>query len=203
MTVQEVNLLRRSVQNFDKNKEVDMELVKRVIDESKYAPSGYNLQPYRVIVVKSKEKKELLCRLAYNQEKVQDASVTLIIVADKDGYKRHNSVWDSYVETMGEEQIQKIIKGADNIYGQDESQKMKFAHVNTSLYSMTLMLLFKAYGMDTHSIGGMKENEIKKEFGITDSEDINMLLSVGYHDQTKELITRKYRKPLNEIMTII
>ena len=202
MTVQEVNLTRRSVNFFDKDKDVNMELVKRVIGEATFAPSGYNLQPWRVILVRSDEAKEKLFNAAYKQQKIQDAPLTLIVVADKEAYKRHNPIWDHLSKIHGEEEITKTIERISKGYGKDELTKTRHAHTNTSLFSMNLMTLFKAYGMDTHPIGGFKESEVKALFNIKDSEDINMLISVGYHDINHELITRKRRKTYLEIATV-
>ncbi len=202
MTVQEVNLMRRSVQNFDKDRPLDMELVKRVIEEATYAPSGYNLQPWRVIVVQSEESKKTLFNLAYKQEKVSQAPVTLIIVADKEAYKRENSAWDELIEEYGEDRISGLIESAAKGYGKDEISKTKFAHLNTSLFSMTLMLLFKAYNIDSHPMGGMEEDKIKKAFNINEVEDINMLLCIGYHDTVKPLTRRKRRKSYKDIVTV-
>lgn len=201
MTVQEINLMRRSIQFFDKNRPIDMELVKRVIGEAVYAPSSYNLQPWRVVLVHSKEQKELLYNLAYQQDKILDAPITLIIVADKEAYKRHNKVWDFIAEETSEENVQSTIERLSKRYDDNEVAKTKSAHTNTSLFSMNLMLLLKAYGLDSHPIGGMKVNEVKKAFDIKDHEDINMAISVGYHNDDKDLILRKQRKGYKDIVT--
>ena len=202
MTVQEVNLMRRSIQHFDSERPLDMELVKRIIEEATYAPSGYNLQPWRVIVVQSDENRDLLFNQAYKQEKIKDAPVTLIIIADKEGYKKENKAWDELIEEYGEDRVSKVIESASKAYGKDEIAKTKFAHLNTSLFSMTLMLLFKAYGIDTHAIGGMKQDEIKKSFNIKANEDINMLLPIGYRNEDKPLNKRKNRKTYEDIVTV-
>ncbi len=202
MTYQEVNLSRRSIQNFDRNKPIKFELVKRVISEATFAPSGYNLQPWRVIVVQSEESKNKLHALAYEQQKILDAPITLIVVADKESYKRHNKIWDHLSLEHGEDKILETIERLSKGYGKDELTKTRHAHTNTSLFSMNLMALFKSYNIDSHPIGGFKELEVKEAFGINEYEDINMLISIGYHDESKPLITRKRRKTFEEITTI-
>ena len=203
MTVQEVNFMRRSVHNFDKDKPVNMELVKKVIEEAGYAPSGYNLQPWRVIIIQSDESKEKLYNLAYKQDKIIEAPITLIIIADKEAYLRHNPIWDHISKDIGEDKVQETINRISKSYQDNELKKTRSAHTNTSLYSMNLMTLFKAYGIDTHPIGGFKESEVKEAFNIKNSEDINMLISVGHHDKNKPLITRRRRKTFKEISSIL
>ena len=60
---------RRSVNYFDKNKSIDEKLLKEIIDMAVLAPSGFNLQPWRIIAVKSDSSKMKLLKLANNQEK--------------------------------------------------------------------------------------------------------------------------------------
>lgn len=201
MTVQEINLMRRSIQYFDKTKPLDYELVKRVINEAVYAPSSYNLQPWRVILVKTLEQKETLYNLAYKQEKIKDAPMTLIIVADKEAYKRHNKVWDFIAEEIGEDAVKEKVDNLSKGYDNNEIKQIKNAHISTSLFSMNLMLLFKGYGIDSHPIGGMKIDEVKKAFNILEHEDINMAITIGYHDDQYSMITRKRRKNYDDIVT--
>jgi nitroreductase len=53
----------RSITFFDPTRKVPDELT-----------SGYNLQPWEVVVVKDKEKKRQLKDICYGQQKVEDAS---------------------------------------------------------------------------------------------------------------------------------
>ena len=73
---------RRSITFFDPNREVPLELIKEILEVSATAPSGYNLQPWQVVVVIDKEKKKKLKEICYNQQKVEDASANLVIIAN-------------------------------------------------------------------------------------------------------------------------
>lgn len=203
MTMQELNLSRRSIGCFDPSKDINMELVKRVINEANFTPSGHNLQPWRLIIAKSKQSKETLHSLAYRQDKVLDAPITLIVIGDKEAYKEDNKAYEEVVEKYGAERKDAIIKSSERVYGEDEIAKVKFAYTNTSLYAMTLMFLFKAYGMETHAISGMNASGIHKAFDLKDSEEVVMLLNVGYFDDSKTLLTRKRRKEFNDMTVIL
>ena len=48
-----------------------------------YAPSGFNLQPWRFIVVRDRENKEKLKACAFNQRQVTEAPVVLICCGDR------------------------------------------------------------------------------------------------------------------------
>lgn len=201
LTFREINMTRRSVNFFDKDKDLDMRIVKQVIIESFQAPSAYNLQPWRILLVKSDESKKLLHGIAFNQDKILEAPITLIIVADKEGYEASNSAWKNSFETRGDVLTNKIISGARSFYGKTESTKLKFAESHGGLISMNLMSLFKAYGIDTHPMGGFNFDDIKTSFKLKDSEEPVMLIAVGYRDETKTLSTRSDRKTYEEVVT--
>lgn len=191
---------RRSVNYFDKDKDLDMRLVKRVIAESFQAPSAYNLQPWRIILVKSDEAKEKLYDLAFKQPKVLEAPITLIIVGDKDGYEKDNKVWSEYREALGNEKTDAIIKGARNLYGKSEYTKLKFAESHGGLLAMNLMYLFKANEIDTHPMSGMYFDKVKESFNLKDSEEVVMLLAIGYKDESMKLSVKRERKTYEEVV---
>ena len=194
-------MTRRSVNFFDKDLDIDMRLVKKVITESFQAPSAYNTQPWRILLVRSNESKSLLHSLAFKQVKILEAPLTLIIVGDKEGYELNNSAWNEITEKRGIETTVKMLEGARKLYGKTESTKLKFAESHGGLLAMNLMQLFKAYGIDTHPMSGMKFEEIKLAFDLSESEEVVMLLAVGYRDETKQMSTRRNRKTYEEVVT--
>lgn len=69
---------RRSVNHFDQSRSIDEALLKEIIHMAVLAPSGFSLQPWRIIAVKSTEGKKRLQELSYNQGEVSEASVMTI-----------------------------------------------------------------------------------------------------------------------------
>lgn len=54
---------RRSIRDF-LNKPVPEEVIRKIIDTGRYAPSGFNLQPWRFVVIENKEMLERLSDFA-------------------------------------------------------------------------------------------------------------------------------------------
>ena len=79
MDFKEIINNRRAVNFFDPQKKVPEKLLKEVIEMAAKAPSSFNLQPWNLIVLKEPEEKMRLQKLAWNQPKVSEAPVTLII----------------------------------------------------------------------------------------------------------------------------
>ena len=203
LAYREINMSRRSVNFFDKEKEIDHRIVKRVITESFFTPSAYNLQPWRIILVKSDEGKKLLHSLAFKQPKILDSAFTLILIGDKEGYESHNTAWNEFRDKLGNEKTEKIIDGARKLYGTNESTKLKFEESHVGILAMNLMQLFKAYRIDTHPMSGMNFNKVKESFDLKETEEVVMLLAVGYRDESKQMSTRRARKTYEEVVTEI
>jgi nitroreductase len=146
-----------------------------------------------------------LLGLANNQEKILDASVTLIIIGDKNGFAESNPVWDEMLTSVGGNT--EIVSGAKQaaafLYGSSEERKIKFAESNASLLAMSLMIAAKDKGVDSHPMSGIDFEGIQKEFGLKESENVVMLISLGYFDASKQLYPRRPRRLFEDITTIV
>jgi putative NAD(P)H nitroreductase len=193
---------RRSVNFFDKNRGLDDNLLKDIVNLAVLAPSAFNLQPWEIIVVKTKEAKEKLLKLSNNQDKVVEAPVTLIIVGDKNGYDKSNPVWTEMLETLGgnKEAVEGAQGAAGFLYGTSEERKLKFAESNGGLLAMSLMYAAQSFGVDSHPMSGIDFDGIKKEFGLADNKSVVMTIALGYFDKSKTLYPRRPRRGYADIV---
>ncbi len=81
---------RRATPSFDGVPIPDADL-ETILLAGLHAPSGYNLQPWRFIVVRSPDQKRRLRSACFNQAKVEEASVMIVACGDADGW-RHGDV---------------------------------------------------------------------------------------------------------------
>lgn len=77
---------RRSTPSFDGKPIPDADLEK-ILDAGLKSPSGFNLQPWRFIVVRAPEQLRRLRAAAFNQANVEEASVIIAACGDKDGWR--------------------------------------------------------------------------------------------------------------------
>ncbi len=61
--------------------------LKGILQAGLQAPSGYNLQPWRFIVVRNPDQKKKLRAACFNQAKVEEASVMIVACGDADGWR--------------------------------------------------------------------------------------------------------------------
>jgi nitroreductase len=196
---------RRAVNFFDPMKPVSDEALKNIIETAALAPSGFNFQPWQLIVVKSPADKERLKAVAWKQPKITDAPVVLIVLADKDGWKPGHptmeKVWLNMVELgyVKPELRQNIEDGVRSIYGGEE-KSLAFAVKNASFFGMALMLAAKDAGLDSHPMDGFDHEGVTGAFNIPDNYFIPMLLAIGHFNEKYKIRTAKWRKSYEDII---
>ncbi|MCX5719557.1 MAG: nitroreductase family protein [Nitrospirae bacterium] len=204
MDVIQVIKERRSINFFDAARKISDDKILELLDLANLSPSSFNLQPWKVIVVKNSERKKVLRQCALNQPKVEEASVVLIMVADPKAVEENRErVLDSwqelgYMKTEMREMYAELMK---NLYGTEDSLRRKiFAVKNTALYAMNVMIVAKGLGIDTHPMDGFDEDCIKREFNIPDDKIIPMLIAVGYLRPRITLLPRAFRRSIKEFV---
>lgn len=82
MEFSEVLRTRRSVRNFRPDAVSD-EVLERVVDLARFAPSAQNIQPWRVVAVRDETKRKEIAHLCFEQDFVGQAPVTLVVCAER------------------------------------------------------------------------------------------------------------------------
>ena len=79
MNVKETIEVRRSVKHYDPNHVMPEEDLAELIRLTKLAPSSFNMQNYRILVVRDAEVRQQIRAAAWDQPQVTDASVLFIL----------------------------------------------------------------------------------------------------------------------------
>jgi nitroreductase len=195
---------RRSINFFDPQRSIPPEVLRELLELANLAPSSFNLQPWKVVVVQSPERKQALRRCAMDQPKAQEASAVLIITAAPEAVEEHmERVLQSWLQLgyIREEAREVYRKMAAELYGQPRSERRRlWAAKNAALFAMLLMLAAQALGLQTHPMDGFDEACLKREFHIPQEHVVPMLVAVGYPRPGLKLLPRAYRRPLEEFV---
>jgi nitroreductase len=197
---------RRAVNFFDPQKDVSDDMLRQIIETAAKAPSSFNLQPWSVVVLRDQEEKSRLRKHAWDQSKVSEAPVTLIVLADMDawepGHRFVEKNFDSLVKIgmMSESQRDWFHDACKNLYGASPERQVAFACKNAGFFAMSLMLAARDLGVDTHPMDGFDIEGVRKEFHISKNYWIPMLLAVGYFRSDKTLLPPKWRKSYEEMV---
>ena len=177
--ITELLLDRRATNSFT-DEEVPEEYLNAILELGAQAPSGYNLQPWRFVVVRGAENRQRLQKVAYNQPKVGQAPVVVIAVGMKEEWKaRADEVFQEGVErgAGSPDTVEQYKQGA--IQFVSSMDQALWVNRHTMIAFTTMMLVAEAYGFDTAPMEGFDAASVKREFGIPDEGEVCALLAIG------------------------
>lgn len=90
---------RRSFRSYDTSRPLPADLLKRVIEATIRAPTGFNLQSWTMIVIQSPERRAALAKAALSQRHVLDAPATIVFAGDTEPERNAPSALEMGLET--------------------------------------------------------------------------------------------------------
>ena len=178
--ITQVLLDRRATPHF-KPDAVPEEYLEAILRFAAQAPSGYNLQPWRFIVVRDEANRHRLQKAAMNQSKVGEAPVMIIAFAVKGEWKsRMDSIFEEGSRRgngdAGTMAVQK--EAATNFL--DAFPAAVWLNRHTMIALTTMMLVAEAYGLDTAPMEGFDADAVKREFSLPLESEVIALLAIGF-----------------------
>ena len=161
---------RRSVKSYDPSVKIDREEMSEILSEAGLAPSSFNLQPWRFVVIESPEAKETLLKLApFNASQVTTSSAVVAIFGDLRFETRAEEIYGRAVEQghmpqeLKERQLGMMLP---MLGGMPMQAKRESVMLDGGLAAMQLMLAAHARGYDTNPMGGFDKANIAASFGL-------------------------------------
>ncbi|GAB7387068.1 nitroreductase family protein [Bacillaceae bacterium] len=197
--VAEVMKERRSVRKYKKGVNIPREKLEEILRLAITAPSSWNLQHWKFIVVEEEETKKRLFPIAYNQQQVLDASAVVIVLGDTEAYRNAEKVYGDAVRAgyMTEEVKSTLVNNVNQAYQNVKDFGVHEAIRNASLAAMQLMLAAKAQNIDSCPMGGFDPVALRKELNIPDRYIPIMMISLGY---AAEPAHQTARFPLEQVV---
>lgn len=198
---------RRAVNFFDPERDVPDGLLRTVVEEAARAPSGFNLQPWSLLVLRDQETKQKIRAVAWDQPKITEAPVVLAVLADRNGWKDGNDTFEKVFEDsvrvgrFTPDQHEWFANACKGLYGAAPEFELAFAVKNTAFFAMSLMYAASNHGLQTHPMDGFDYDGVKKALNVPDNFWIPLLLAVGYLKPGVEIRPQRWRKNYDEIVT--
>ncbi len=194
---------RRAVNFFDPDVSISDDELREIYEIAKLAPSSFNLQPWKVFVVRDPEKRKILKGLAMNQPKVVEASAILVFVGRGNAYKTDiDKILKDRIEKgyMTSEILDKVKEAAIRLY---EGREVAFASRNVGLFAMMFMLSALSLGWDSHPMDGFDVEGVKKFLNLDESEFPVMMVALGRKRRDVELLPRPWRRDFDEVFAVV
>ncbi|HKX27299.1 MAG TPA: nitroreductase family protein [Blastocatellia bacterium] len=191
---------RISTNYYDKTRTLSEAEIQDLVFYATQAPSSYNIQHWRFVAVRHPEDKARLKAVSYNQQKVEDAAVTFIVLGDLRGYEKLAEVLQRSVEAgrIDQKTADYYVPSAVKAYSSNAQFARDEAIRGASLAAMTLMIAAEAKGLASGPMIGFDPEGVKREFGISDRFLPVMLVTVGYPAPGNG--PRKLRLEVNEVL---
>src|ERR1700751_250153 len=172
---------RRATPSFD-GRPIPFKDLRRILDAGLSAPSAYNLQPWRFIVVRTPEQKHRLRGACYNQPKVVEASAAIVACGDADGWR--NGDLEEMLRMGGEGGMPENYAEAARVnipnylFNHPNFTAWLYKQVMIALTSM--MLMAGVLGYDTAPMEGFEEEKGREVLKVPLSHNVVALLALGH-----------------------
>lgn len=171
---------RHSVKSYEKGYQIPQEDMETILKAANDAPSAWNLQHWKFLVIDDEAKKQELLPIAYNQAQVSESSFVVAILGDLEANKNAGTIYDAAVESGAiTQEIRDTLVGQINGAHQNAEFSRDSAHINSSFAAMNLMLAAKALGYDTCAMGGFDKAKFAEHFNVPARYIPTILISVG------------------------
>ncbi|MGC5772735.1 nitroreductase family protein [Paenibacillus pabuli] len=173
---------RRSVRSYDPEVKISREELTDILQQATLAPSAANLQPWRFLVIDSPELKQKLLPIAFNQHQVVEASAVIAVLGDLECYTLAEKIYGMAVEAgyMPAETAKSFVERYTGMYSSMPPEAIhEKVYTDGGLVSMQLMLVARAKGYDTVSMGGYDKQKFKEAFRISERYVPIMLIAIG------------------------
>lgn len=172
---------RRATPSFDGVPIPDADL-KKILEAGLSAPSGYNMQPWRFIVVRADDQKKRLRAASFNQPKVEEASAVIVACGDADGWRngdldemvrlgREGGMTENYAD-QARTNIPGYLANHPNLTA------WLYKHVMIAFTSM--MLMAEVMGYDTAPMEGFEEEKVRDVLKLPLNYRVVALLALGH-----------------------
>lgn len=179
---------RRATPHFESTPVPEADL-RKILQAALGAPSGYNLQPWRFVVVRDPAMRKKLREAAMGQPRVEEAPVVVVACGDHQGWKKGDlddmlrmGNQHGFPES-GNEGARQAVNGLLGGKGGEAAGISGNTHVWINRHVMiaftTLMWMAECLGYDTAPMEGFFEDKVRQVLDIPNEVRVVALLAIG------------------------
>jgi nitroreductase len=172
---------RRSTPSFD-GEPIPSSDLRQILDAGLHAPSGYNMQPWRFIVVQHPDQRRRLRAACYNQAKVEEASAIIVACGDRDGWRKdlEEMLRLGRAAGMPESYAAQAAASVPSYLSSFSDAEMKgWLYKQVTIAVTSMMWMAEVIGYDTAMLEGFEQQGICESLRLPMSYWVVSLLAVG------------------------
>ena len=175
-------LQRRAVKSF-KPDAIAPELLHQLVELTIAAPSSYNTQSWRIILVQDSAQKQALSAAAFNQQQIIQAPVTFVFAADPTAAEGDLSpIYDQAIErgAWNEATVNYFKSAIPGFQQQLGDKRREYAIKDAMIAATHAALAAESLGLSSCMMNGWSEDQVKAVIKAGDDLAIALLLPIGY-----------------------
>jgi nitroreductase len=186
---------RRSVKHFDPTHQMTEQEIARLITLAKLAPTSFNMQNYRFVIVSDPELRRQIRAVAWDQAQITDASLLVILCAD---LTAHSKSPQRYWAHAPQEVQDILVPALTPFYDGKPTLIRDEAMRSTGFAGMTLMLAARGMDYDSCPMIGFDAEAVAKLIRLPEDHALSFILAIG--KQAKPVWPRGERLPDSEVV---
>lgn len=171
---------RRSIKHYDPEHVMPESELQELLRLVKLAPSSFNMQNYRILVVRNPELRQQIREAAWDQAQVTDSSALFVLCADLDAHNADPSDYWGHAPQEVQDILGPMVKpfydGKDQLI-RDEAMR------STAFAGMTLMLAARDFGYDSCPMVGFDPEAVSKLINLPENYALSFMVAVGKKSQ--------------------
>ncbi|MHC5936682.1 nitroreductase family protein [Nostoc sp.] len=180
---------RRAIKTF-KTDPIAPELLKQLVELTVAAPSSYNLQDWKIILVQDEAQKAALSAASFNQLQILQAPVTFVFAADPNaGEQNFTPILEQGLQTgaWNEGTVNYFKSAVPQFQAGLGDKRREYAIKDAIIAATHLVLAAESLGLSTCFMNGWIEDQVKEVIGAGDNSDlaIAVLVPVGYAAESR------------------
>lgn len=177
LTVREAAEQRRSIRSFTPEP-VAREDLAEILRVTGLAPSAFNLQPWRFVVVETAEVKEALAAAAFDQRQVRSAPAVIVLYTDMaDTLARVDEVMHPGMPAAQRAASRDAI--LKSFAAKSEAEREAWGAEQGNIALGYLLLAAEAHGYRTSPMAGFDAEAVKRLLGLPAHARIPALVAIG------------------------
>lgn len=195
MNVIDAVYARRAVKYFDPQHKMTADDETLLLSAALCSPTAFNIQNWRLVVMKDPEMRKAVRAVAWDQKQVTDASLVVALCADLNAWAcEPQRYWKNTAAS-----VQEIMLPAIDQYYRDKPRVQRDEAMRScGILAQTLMLAAKSIGYDSCPMDGFDFEAVGQLINLPDDHVITMLIAIG--KAVEEPWPRGGQVPLNEVM---
>nr|CRH05134.1 Nitroreductase. Oxidoreductase activity [Candidatus Magnetococcus massalia] len=176
MEVLEAIEARRSIKAFDPSYTMSADDIQALMRLTLLSPTAFNIQHWRFVLVQEQEKREEICRLAWGQAQMTEASLLIVLCADLNAWEKEPA---RYWRHAPQEVQGYLLPAIERFYQNNPEVQRDEAFRSMGIASQTIMLAAKGMGLDSCPMAGFDYPAVAELINLPEDHVLGLIVTVG------------------------